>query len=139
MFGVLQTEDTSAAQFNHFFRDRQYSGDGCIVGFLHLLPQTLKIQLGQGLVHHQQQLLQFEAGRAQEYYRSGQKLMPLIDADSRPALWVLITIYHRLLRRIERSGYNVFSGRVSVPTYEKLAILGWGIFRTMGARGSFRG
>jgi len=63
----------------------------------------------------------------------------LIAADSRPALWVLITIYHRLLRRIERSGYSVFSARVSVPTYEKVAILGWGILRTLGARGTFRG
>src|SRR6266487_7199249 len=53
MLRVLQTEETSTAQFNHFLRDWQYSGDGCIVGFLHLLPQTLKIQLGQDLVHHQ--------------------------------------------------------------------------------------
>jgi phytoene synthase len=79
-------------------------------------------------------LLEFEAQRAQEFYRSGQRLLPLIAADSRPALWVLITIYHRLLQRIENSGYDVFSSRVSVPTYEKLAILGWGILRGLKQR-----
>lgn len=84
------------------------------------------------------QLLAFQAERAERYYCSGQELLPLIAADSRPALWVLITIYHRLLHRIEHSGYKVFSGRARVPTYEKLAILGWGIGRTLGARGSSR-
>ena len=60
------------------------------------------------------ELLHWEARRAEEYYESGKKLLPLIDADSRPALWVLITIYHRLLLKIKGPGYNVFSGRVSV-------------------------
>jgi phytoene synthase len=81
------------------------------------------------------ELLQWEARRAEEYYESGKKLLPLIDADSRPALWVLITIYHRLLLKIKASSYDVFSSRVSVPTYEKLAILGWGTLRTLGGRG----
>ncbi len=88
------------------------------------------------LTERVRQLLAFEAQRAQEYYRSGQRLMPMIAADSRSALWVLITIYHRLLGRIEDAGFNVFSGRVTVPTYEKLAILGWGVCRTLGARDS---
>jgi phytoene synthase len=81
------------------------------------------------------ELLQWEAIRAEEYYRSGERLLPLIDADSRPALWVLITIYHRLLLKIRGLKFDVFSGRVSVPTYEKLAILGWGVARTLGGRG----
>jgi len=80
------------------------------------------------------ELLAFEARRAEEFYRSGERLLPLIAADSRPALWVLISIYHRLLRRIVASGYDVFSSRVSVPAYEKLAILGWGVFRGLGNR-----
>ena len=88
-----------------------------------------------GLTEPVRELLQWEARRAEEYYQSGEKLLPLIDADSRPALWVLITIYHRLLLRIKGVSYNVFSARVSVPAYEKLAILGWGILRTLGGRG----
>ncbi len=98
--------------------------------------QLAGVREERGLTERIRQLLEFESERAQDYYRSGQRLMPMISADSRPALWVLITIYHRLLNRIEGAEYNVFSGRISVPTYEKLAILGWGICRTLGARGS---
>lgn len=88
-----------------------------------------------GLTEPVRELFQWEARRAEEYYQSGVKLLPLIDADSRPALWVLITIYHRLLLKIKSVSYNVFSARVNVPAYEKLAILGWGILRTLGGRG----
>jgi phytoene synthase len=88
-----------------------------------------------GLAEPVRELLQWEARRAEEYYESGKRLLPLIDADSRPALWVLITIYRRLLLKIKGQDYNVFSGRVSVPGYEKLAILGWGVLRTLGGRG----
>ena len=72
-------------------------------------------------------LLRDIAQRAENFYRSGQALMPLIDRESRPALWVLVSIYHALLRRIERADYDVFSRRASVPMPEKLAILvaGW--------------
>jgi len=74
-------------------------------------------------------LLDAEAKRAEHYYRSGKALLPLIDADSRPALWVLITIYHSLLQRIERHSYNVFATRVSVPTSQKLFILTRGLLQ----------
>jgi phytoene synthase len=74
------------------------------------------------------------AVRAEEYYRSAQKLLPLIDRESRPALWVLVSIYHGLLKRIRRANYDVFSRRASVPTAQKLAILGLGMARMMWAR-----
>jgi phytoene synthase len=60
--------------------------------------------------------------------------MPLIDKESRPALWVLVTIYHALLKRIERADYDVFSRRASVPMVEKLAILAVGLFRMAWVR-----
>ena len=41
-----------------------------------------------------------EAERAREYYLAGEELIPLVDEDSQPALWVLITIYQRLLEKI---------------------------------------
>ncbi len=72
-------------------------------------------------------LLAFEAARAEAFYLSGRRLLPMIAPDSRPALWVLMTIYHRLLRRVERANYDVFSERISVPTYEKLALLARGL------------
>ncbi len=93
---------------------------------------------GSGPQRSVRELLRFEANRAEAYYCSGERLLPLIAADSRPALWVLIAIYHRLLRRIGQADYNVFSARVRVPTHEKLAILGWGMLRTLRARGTLR-
>jgi len=72
-------------------------------------------------------LLDAEAKRAEHYYKSGRALLPLIAPDSRPALWVLIAIYHGLLQRIERHNYNVFAERISLPTSRKLLILSRGL------------
>jgi 15-cis-phytoene synthase len=74
------------------------------------------------------------ARRAEDYYRSADELLPLIDRESRPALWVLVSIYHGLLKRIEGADYDVFSRRASVPTAEKIAILLAGIARVAWAR-----
>ena len=50
--------------------------------------------------------------RAEEYYYvAGNKLIPLIDRDSRAAMWVLVTIYHRLLARIAAHRMDVFTQR----------------------------
>lgn len=72
--------------------------------------------------------------RAESYYRSAQELLPLIDRESRPALWVLVTIYHALLKKIERADYDVFTRRASVPAAQKLAILMVGLARMAWAR-----
>jgi phytoene synthase len=72
-------------------------------------------------------LLALEASRAQEFYASAEELLPLIDRDSRAALWVLVTIYRGLLERIIARNYDVFSERVSVPTSKKLMILAQGM------------
>ncbi len=74
------------------------------------------------------------ATRAEIYYRSAEALLPLIHRESRPALWVLVSIYHALLRRIERADYDVFSKRASVPLRQKLAILSLGMVRVAAAR-----
>ena len=65
--------------------------------------------------------------RAENYYQSARKLLPLIDRESRPALWVLVRIYRGLLKRIRRANYDVFSRRISVPTFQKLEILAVGL------------
>ena len=72
--------------------------------------------------------------RAESYYRSADALLPLIDRESRPALWVLVTIYHALLKRIERANYDVFTRRASVPAPQKLAILAVGLARMAWVR-----
>lgn len=83
---------------------------------------------------NQRQLLEAIGKRAEAYYASGQALLPLIDADARPALRVLISIYHRLLKQIEASNYEVFARRRSVPTSTKLSILACGIVRVTAHR-----
>lgn len=75
------------------------------------------------LTQSQRELLQSIGARAEGYYASGYALLPLIDSDSRPALWVLISIYHRLLKQIERDRYEVFAHRIGVPARTKLFIL----------------
>jgi len=72
--------------------------------------------------------------RAEAYYASANKLLPLIDRESRPALWVLVRIYRGLLRRIRRADYDVFSHRISVPTFQKLEILAVGMAKLAIAR-----
>jgi len=61
--------------------------------------------------------------RAEKYYLSGKKLIPLLDRDSRAAMWVLLTIYHGLLRQIAGQRMEVFRTRVTVSTRRKLWIL----------------
>lgn len=63
------------------------------------------------------------AAKAQDYYVSANELMPLIDADSRAALWVLVMIYYDLLLKIRARKCDVFSTRVRVPTTGKLVLL----------------
>jgi phytoene synthase len=72
-------------------------------------------------------LLRQLGDKAEAYYASAEKLLPLIDKDSRAALWVLVAIYHKLLLKIGESNYDVFSQRVSVPTPSKLLTLGQGM------------
>jgi phytoene synthase len=68
-------------------------------------------------------LLAMQAERAREYYRAGEELIPLVEEDSQPALWVLMTIYQRLLDKIALREYDVFSDKVSLTVREKLGIL----------------
>ena len=79
-------------------------------------------------------LLASIARRAEDYYGSADELLPLIHRESRPALWVLVSIYHALLKRIERADYDVFTHRASVPTVQKVAILLVGLTRMTWAR-----
>jgi phytoene synthase len=89
------------------------------------------ISSGRQLTSQQRQVLAIQAERADQFYKSAEALLPLISPDSRAAMWVLVTIYHRLLRHIEQRNFDVFSTRVGVPAYEKLSILGAGLFKTL--------
>lgn len=79
-------------------------------------------------------LLQLEIDRAREYYMAADELIPLLDADARPAMEVLATIYRRLLVRVSRDPEAVLRERVSVHVSEKLGILGRGLIASGMAR-----
>jgi 15-cis-phytoene synthase len=98
------------------------------------LEGILNRQKGSPPTANERALLADIGKRAERYYQSAQALMPLIDKESRPALWVLVRIYHALLKRIENSNYDVFSQRASVPLSEKLSILTLGLFRMAWVR-----
>lgn len=76
-------------------------------------------------------LLAMEADRARECYKAGEELIPLVNEDSQPALWVLITIYRRLLEKIALKQYDVFSERVRLTVPEKITVLGKGIVKRL--------
>jgi phytoene synthase len=89
----------------------------------------LKRAKGTGPTAAERGLLKEIGERAENYYRSAEALMPLIDKESRPALGVLVEIYHALLNRIEAADFDVFSMRASVPTTEKMRILAAGMLK----------
>ena len=96
-----------------------------------------------GILHHplatsptpsERELFAAIARLAEHYYGRARFLLPLIDPASRPALWVLVSIYHALLKRIERARFDVFTRRASVPLWHKLSILAVGLIWTVWAR-----
>jgi phytoene synthase len=72
-------------------------------------------------------LMSFEAERARGYYNESRPLLDLIHPRSRASLLALITIYSRLLERIERTNYDVFRRRVRLPLWEK----SWIVWRAL--------
>ncbi len=76
-------------------------------------------------------LLALEGDRALDCYRAGEELIPLINEDSQPALWVLITIYRRLLEKIIARQYDVFTERSQLSVREKLTVMGKGIIKRL--------
>ena len=98
------------------------------------IEQLADIRGYQPLTLDVRSLLEMEASRAREYYAAADALLPMISADSRPALWVLVTVYRRLLDRIAAQNYQVFAAKVKVPTHEKIAILMRGLWMVMWTR-----
>jgi phytoene synthase len=60
-------------------------------------------------------LMRFECERARYYYAKAALVLPAIDRRSLLAAEIMGAIYFAILRRIERSGYDVFSRRIRVP------------------------
>ncbi len=99
-------------------------------------PATLRAEALRGAPPSEalRTLLSEQAARADTLYASGARLLPLVAPDSRPALSVLIAIYHRLFLRIRRARFDVLTQRMRVPTAEKVMLLLRGLGQTLIAR-----
>ena len=91
------------------------------------VPELRELARGRAMTERERGMLATLAIRAEKYYVAGRKLVPLLDRDSRAAMWVLMTIYHRLLGQIAARRMEVFGERVSVSTATKLSILARGL------------
>jgi len=93
-----------------------------------LSPGDLKSSPDRGRLRS---LLTMEADRARDFYKSGHELIPLVNEDSQPALWVLVTIYQRLLEKIAQKQYDVYAGKIRLTTVEKVSVLGKGFLKRL--------
>jgi len=60
-------------------------------------------------------LMEFECGRAREFYRRAREARPPEDHRRLVAAEIMRAVYFEMLLRIERRGYDVFGPRVRVP------------------------
>lgn len=67
-------------------------------------------------------LMIFEAERAEEFYRTSDALMDMLEPDARPCLLLMRGVYHGILDRVREIGYDVFAHRARVTTIKKLGI-----------------
>lgn len=68
------------------------------------------------------QLMRFEIDRTRAYYASADLGMPMLPPVSGRCIAGARALYSGILDRIEACGYDVFSSRVRVPTWRKLAV-----------------
>ena len=68
-------------------------------------------------------LMRHQTARAKNYFKNGQKLLPLVPVESRACPTMLIEVYSRILGRIEESDFDVFTRRVKLGSIEKLIMV----------------
>ncbi len=65
------------------------------------------------------ELMRFQVRRARRYYAESEPGIALLSPDGRFAVKVASDVYRGILRRIERSGYDVYDQRAYVPARQK--------------------
>jgi phytoene synthase len=68
-------------------------------------------------------LMRQQGERAHVYFRSGKRLLPLLDLRSRMCVNVLQGVYAEILKRIEARNYDVLTERVNLSGREKMAAI----------------
>jgi 15-cis-phytoene synthase len=107
-------------------RNRVYLPIDLMDEFGETVPELHELAAGRAMTERERGMLATLAIRAEKYYLAANKLLPLLDRDSRAAMWVLVTIYHRLLGRIADRKMDVFHERIGLSTSEKLTVLARG-------------
>jgi len=74
-------------------------------------------------------LMQFEATRARDYYARAAAALPPADRRALTAAQIMRAIYFRLLERMERGGFDVFTRRHSLSRLEKFALIAAALLR----------
>ncbi len=115
-------------------RKRIYLPQDMLEEFAVSNADILALAAGRPIKPNERAMLIALSVQAWEYYEAAQSLLPMIDADSRGALWVLVEVYSGLLKKIDESGGDVFSQRLSVPTASKMLTLLRGAMRSVRAR-----
>jgi len=121
-----------AFQLTNIIRDVK---EDAAMGRIYLPAQDLQLYgvsmnaIAEGNAAALKPVLELEAQRAREFYADGDKLLPLIEHESQPALWTLMTIYRRLLEKIASRNYDVLNERARLTTAEKTKILAQGLWR----------
>ena len=71
------------------------------------------------------ELMDFEAARARDFFRSGKKLFAYLSPRARACPAGLYGVYNKLLAKMEASGWQVWSERTQLSTVRKVsAVLG---------------
>ena len=68
-------------------------------------------------------LMRFEAERAVGFYRSAEAALPPADRRTMIAAEIMRAVYRRLLDRMQRDGFRVFTQRYSLSKLEKVALI----------------
>ena len=69
-------------------------------------------------------LMQFEAGRAHEYFRRAAALLPREDRRSMVGAQIMASIYHALLRQMEQDRFRVFDRQYGLSKLAKFLHVG---------------
>lgn len=79
------------------------------------------------LTDNVRQLLVFECDRARSYYEKARRERPRSDRRCLVAAEIMGAIYFRILRGVERAGYDVFTRRIRVPRPQQamIAVATW--------------
>jgi phytoene synthase len=69
------------------------------------------------------ELVGFQVERTRALYRSADLGIALLPPSSARCIGAARVLYARILDRIEANGYDVFTKRAAVPTWEKAAVV----------------